>query len=268
MIDNETIDNVFTLSQELAYEAGKILKQGFGSNFKISTKDGKHNLVTEYDQKVEDFLITSIKKKYPDHHFLAEESGYHEGNDESIQWIIDPIDGTVNFARNIPMFCISIAVAYKGKVISGVIYNPIVGEMFCAKKGAPSTFNNTTISVTDVDQLTNATIATGFPYNVEDNPMHCIDQFAHIVKLGIPIRRIGSAAIDLAYVACGRFDAFWEVVLNPWDYAAGQLILKQANGMITNLEGVELDITKPQSIVASNSKLHTQVLTHLRNYED
>lgn len=268
MNQNEEIENILPFAIDLARESGAILKKGFGTSFEIESKDGKHDLVTEYDKRVEDFIISSIRKKYPTHRILAEESGQLGDLDDGFCWIIDPLDGTVNFAHNIPMFAVSIALATREKIHCGVVYNPMVEELFHAQVGQGAYLNDKKIQVTDTNILTMATVATGFPYNVAENPLHCIDQFAHIAKLGIPIRRIGSAAIDMAYVAAGKFDAFWEVILNPWDFAAGALLIQEAKGLVTNLEGRSIDYFKRGSIVATNTLLHDQALEHLHYYED
>ena len=250
-----------------ALRSGEILRKGFGTPFQVESKTTKHDLVTEYDKKVEKEIIRLVHDEFPTHSFLAEESGESGDGKDDYEWIIDPIDGTVNFAHNIPMFCTSIAVAYKGEPIVGVIYNPMVNELFVAEKDRGATLNGRKIEVTKTEEITDGVVATGFPYNVAENPHHCIDQFAHVAKLGIPIRRIGSAAIDLAYVSCGRFDGFWEVVLNPWDFAAGILLVQEAGGKVTTLEDKPVPTRERSSIIASNTILHKQAVEHLAYYE-
>ncbi|MBI5273505.1 MAG: inositol monophosphatase [Chlamydiales bacterium] len=268
MVDiKEDPSELSSFAMQLALQAGRILKGGFGSHFLVESKTDRHDLVTEYDRKVESFLIGEIKKKYPSHSFLAEESGASNTDQSGLKWIIDPLDGTVNFAHHIPMFSVSIAITHQDTVLVGCIYNPMVDEMFHAIYQHGSYLNNKKIQVSSTKKLKDAMIATGFPYNVAENPFHCIDQFAHIAKLGIPIRRIGSAAIDLAYVAAGKFDAFWEVILQPWDFAAGLLIIKESGGMVSDLKGRPVSIYQKSSIVATNSHLHTQAIEHLSYYE-
>jgi len=247
-----------------AQRAGEILKKGFGTSMEFETKEGRHNLVTEWDKKAEEVIIESIKAHFPDHSFLAEESGLSGGKEDGIQWIIDPIDGTVNFAHKIPMFSISISACSQNDVLSAAIYNPMVDELFIAEKGNGAYLNGAKLQVTETAVLDSAIAATGFPYNVHENPLCCLDHFNSFAKMGIPLRRIGSAAIDLAYVAAGRFDSFWEVSLRPWDYAAGKLLIEEAGGQVTNFEGAPVTSLKEGPIVASNGLLHEQVIKKIK----
>lgn len=247
-----------------AQQSGEILKRAFGTSYSSTSKEGRHNIVTEYDQKVEEMIIKFIKKQFPDHSFLAEEGGSTGDASQGIQWIIDPIDGTVNFAHTIPFFCISIAACFQGEPLSGVVYNPITNELFVAEKGFGAYLNGNPIKVSKIDLLSESILATGFPYNLYENPLGCIDHFMKFAKLGIPIRRLGSAALDLAYVAAGRFDGFWEVSLQPWDIAAGKLLIEEAGGCVTNYQKQEITVLKETTLIASNSLLHDQMLNHLK----
>lgn len=249
-----------------ALEAGNILKKGFGTSFEINSKIGKNNLVTEYDHLAENAIINQIKKAFPHHSFLAEESG-KSGifNSDEIQWIIDPLDGTVNFAHSLPVFSVSIAAIKHGEIISGVIYQPILDELFYAEKGNGSYLNQKKIEVSDNQDFDSSFLVTGFPYNVNENPNKCIDTFVHVIQQGIPIRRLGSAALDLAYTACGRFDGFWEVNLNPWDVAAGALLVKEAGGRVTQYDDTKYSITD-NSILATNGKVHNKIVELLKCY--
>ncbi len=241
---------------EAALQAGEILRQGFGSTFSISNKPGgSHNLVTEYDFRSEKLIIDFLKHNVPDSSFLAEESG-STGSKNKLIWIIDPLDGTVNFAHHIPVFSVSIAAEKNGELISGVIYQPITQELFVAEKGGGAFLNGHPIRVSTTQTLEKAILATGFPYNLAENPHQCIDHFTDILKLGIPIRRMGSAAIDLAYTAAGRFDGYFEVELSPWDLAAGRLLLEEAGGKITNWDGSPFDIRSKSPLFASNQHIH------------
>lgn len=246
-----------------AQEAGSVLKKAFGSSLHITSKEGKHNLVTEYDSKIENMIISSIRKVFPNHIFLGEESGEIGKDPQAIKWLIDPIDGTVNFAHSIPIFCVSIAATFQDRVLSGVIYDPLREEMFIAEKGYGAFLNGSPIKVSSNALLSDAILATGFPYNVAENPGHCIDHFVEFVKLGLPLRRLGSAALDIAYVACGRFDGFWEVTLNPWDYAAASLILEEAGGKISDYSNNVLNFSQKSSVIASNSVLHKHIQTQI-----
>jgi len=249
---------------DAALLGGQILKDGFGTVFKISSKTGKNNLVTEFDNKSEEAIINLIKSRFPDHSILAEESGASGSDDNEIKWVIDPLDGTVNFAHNLPIFSVSIA-AVKGKdILCGVVYHPMLDELFVAVKGQGATLNGKKISPSKTNDLSTAFLVTGFPYNVHENPGHCIDHFVWVVQSGIPIRRLGSAALDLAYVACGRFDGFWEINLNPWDVAAGVLIVREAGGTVTKYDGSDYLITN-DNILSSNGILHEQLIGTLQS---
>lgn len=249
---------------EAALKAGAILKEGFGSAFEIRNKQGINNLVTEYDFKAEEAIIKTIQSYFPEHKFLAEETG-DTGNEESVyQWVIDPLDGTVNFAHAIPIFSISIAVRKGKDVLCGVIYHPLLDELFVAKHGGGAYLNNKPIKISESDNMHKSLLVTGFPYNVNENPHNCVDTFVSIVQGGIPIRRLGSAALDLAYVAAGRFDGFWESSLYPWDMAAGFILVKEAGGKITQYDGSDFQIDSP-TILATNGIIHEQILAKI-NY--
>lgn len=247
-----------------AQQAGELLRKAFGSSYASTSKEGKHNLVTEYDQKSEEMIIKFIKKQFPDHGFLGEEGGAIGETSHGIQWIIDPIDGTVNFAHHIPWFSVSICAAFQGEPLSGVVYAPMTQELFVAEKGLGAYLNGSPLKVTKTPILADAILATGFPCNVHENPSGCVDHFVNFVKLGLPIRRFGSAALDLAYVAAGRFDGFWEVLLHPWDFAAGKLLVEEAGGKVTNYQKEEVDTSNITSLVASNTVLHDQMFNHLK----
>lgn len=249
------------VATETAKKAGKLLLEGFGTNFKIDNKEGENNLVTEYDTRAEDLIIKSISEEFPDHSFLAEESGYTPANTK-YRWIIDPLDGTVNYANNLPVFSVSIALEKDGEIICGCVYNPILDELFYAEAGGGAFKNGKAISVSSKNNINKSFLATGFPYNISENPKNAIDHFVKIIGAGIPVRRLGSAAIDLCYVACGRFDAYWEVFLHPWDVAAGMLIVREAGGKLTDYSGEEYKHTG-ETVVASNKLIHDQILNLL-----
>ena len=236
---------------DAAQKAGKVLKEGFGTDYTISSKSQIHDLVTEYDHKSEAIIIETIRSSFPDHQILTEESGLH-GSYGDITWIIDPLDGTVNFAHGIPFFCVSIAAIQGTDILCGVIYSPMTEELFSAEKDGGAFLNGNSYKVTQQISLLHSFLVTGFPYSVKENPLHCIEHFAHIVGMGIPIRRLGSAALDLAYVAVGRFDGFWEVALQPWDMAAGALLVKEAGGIVIDYSGNDLNVMQSSSIIAGN----------------
>lgn len=255
MIEKKTFSHLTAVAVEAALNAGEILRQGFGTQFSISSKEGKHNLVTEYDYKAEKQIIDFITKKVPGSRFLAEESG-GSGPKEGLLWVVDPLDGTVNFAHTIPLFSVSIALEKDGQLICGVIYQPMLNELFVAEKGKGAFLNGASIRVSETSHLHQAILATGFPYNVSENPFHCVDHFIDMLQLGVPIRRIGSAAIDLAYTACGRFDGFFEASLAPWDCAAGLLLIEEAGGKVTHWNKQPFSIYSNQPILATNGQIH------------
>jgi myo-inositol-1(or 4)-monophosphatase len=242
---------------QAALSAGALLRQGFDTVFEIQFKEGRLNLVTEYDKRSEKSIIDTILHRFPNHAILAEESG--EKGKGSVIWIVDPLDGTVNFARNIPMFSVSIGAAVDKQIVCGVVYQPMTHELFVAEKGKGAYLNGKRLTVSKTKDFDNAVMATGFPYNVDQNPLSCIDRFVSIQSQGIPVRRLGSAAIDLAYLAAGRFDAFWEVGLHPWDIAAGKLLVEEAGGKVTHWNNVPHKIFGYDTLLASNGLLHQKM---------
>src|SRR6476659_6625889 len=213
--------------------AAAIMKEYSTRTFTISNKEGINNLVTEVDHKSEEIIFEIIKKNYPDHHILSEESG-EIIQDSNYKWIIDPIDGTVNFANHIPLCCVSIAVEYKGEIILASVYNPVMNELFFAEKGKGATLNDKPIRVSKKQNVVNACLVTGFPYTYLDMPNGPLQIFEKLIRKGVPVRRLGSAATDLCWVAAGRFDGFYEHKLQAWDSAAGYLIVEEAGGKVTD----------------------------------
>ena len=248
---------------EAAISAGELLMQGFHQSFTIDQKPGIHNLVTEWDKRSEKLLISLIQTQYPNHAILAEESGLHD-TPSQITWVIDPLDGTVNFAHGIPVFCVSIAVCHLGEPICAAIYQPITHELFTAQKGLGARLNGTLIHSSSVSDLQSALLATGFPYNVQENPLQCIEKLSSVLHLGLPIRRLGSAALDLCYTAAGRYDGYFESSLEPWDIAAGKLILQESGGKLTDFFGNDRPTLSKNSVLATNGIIHEQMLHLLR----
>ena len=241
-----------------AEPAGQLLKQYFNSSFIGSNKEGINNLVTEIDHKSEEVIFSIIRQDFPDHHILSEESG-DLIQDSSYKWIIDPIDGTVNYANGIPICCVSIGVEKDGKMILGAVYNPFMNEMYVAERGAGATLNNQRIKVSDQDALIKSCLVTGFPYTYLDMPNGPLQVFEKFIRKGIPVRRLGSAAIDLCWVAAGRFDGFYEHKLSAWDSAAGFIIVEEAGGKVTDLKGAYYNPYQP-GLIASNGKIHDALL--------
>ncbi|MDW8109889.1 MAG: inositol monophosphatase family protein [Candidatus Kryptonium sp.] len=250
--------NYLSSAIEIAKEAGKFLKMNIGKVKNIERKKEEINLVTEIDKASERKIIQYIKSKFPHHDILSEESGASVEKSD-YKWIIDPLDGTTNYTHSFPVFCVSIALEYKGEVILGVVYDPNFDELFYAEKGKGAFLNGKRISVSKTDVLIKSMLATGFPYNVKENPDNCIEHFVNFLMSAQAIRRLGSAALDLVYVACGRLDGFWEVDLNPWDVAAGKIIVEEAGGKVTDFYGNKFNIYT-KGIVASNGIIHEQML--------
>lgn len=248
---------------ETARDAGQILLEKFGRKLNIMKK-GDINLVTEADLASESLIIERIKSYYPKHSILAEESGNAViiGGDNTWKWIIDPLDGTTNFAHGYPCFCVTLALEHDGEIVIGVTFDPTRNELFAAERGKGASLNNKPIRVSEAEDLGNALLVTGFPYDFRDRPDFA-RHFSEFLVRSRGVRRDGSAAIDLAYVACGRFDGFWEEGLNPWDVAAGVLLIEEAGGQVTYYNGSPLSIYTPP-ICASNGLLHSQMLDVLR----
>ena len=242
-----------------ATEAGaKELKRFFNGKFKISNKEGINNLVTEADHAADKAILQIIQKDFPLHGIVSEES-VEKVTDSDYKWIIDPIDGTVNFANGIPICCVSIGLEYNSQMIMGAVYNPIMDEFFFAEKGKGATLNNKKILVSNKSEVLKSCLVTGFPYTYLDEPNGPIQVFERLIRKGVPVRRLGSAATDLCWVAAGRFDGFYEHQLNAWDSAAGFLIVEEAGGKVTDLNGETYSPYQP-GIVATNGVIHDELV--------
>jgi len=240
-----------------AREAGAVLREGFGRTH-VAEHKGTIDLVTEYDRRSEAVVLARISERFPDHRVLAEESGA-AGARGAVRWVIDPLDGTTNFAHNYPFFCVSIGVEVDGVMTAGAIYDPIRDEMFAAAIGHGATLNGGTIHVSRVTKLVDALLVTGFPYDVREHPDRHLGPFRAFLTRAQALRRDGSAALNLAYLAMGRFDGFWELWLSPWDLAAGTLIVREAGGTVTRWDGSEFSI-EGRELLASNRALHPSML--------
>ncbi len=251
-------------ARETALEAGALLRQNFTQPHQITLK-GRHDPVTESDFQSQNLIIQRLSKIFPAYRFLAEEAGAPEsaqgGSDGC--WIIDPLDGTVNFAHGFPMFAVSIAFQWQGAVVYGVVYDPMREELFEAVQGQGAWLNHHPIHVSQCQDLDRALLATGFPYNVVEHLEATMLRFKRLVAQAQGIRRPGSAAIDLCYLAAGRFDGFWEENLKPWDTAAAVLIVQEAGGQVSTFEGSPFALSS-DNVVASNGLLHDQILTALQ----
>jgi myo-inositol-1(or 4)-monophosphatase len=253
---------------QTAREAGLILVGRLGRSLQVSNK-GDIDLVTEADLASERFIIERLRSHFPRHAILAEESGNSAGVDADAaewKWIIDPLDGTTNYAHGYPCFCVSIALEHAGRIELGVIYDPTREEVFAAERGNGATLNGRRIRVSSINELNDSMLCTGFPYNVRERPGFA-RHFTNFTMRAQAVRRDGSAALDLASVACGRFDGFWEDGLNPWDIAAGVLLIEEAGGLVTDFDGEPLDIYSPKVLV-SNGLIHEAMQAVLGRDED
>lgn len=246
---------------ETARAAGRVLAERFGrASLEVKHK-GDIDLVTESDLAAERLIVERIRSYYPRHAILAEESGTatHEGADKSAyKWIVDPLDGTTNYAHGYPCYCVSIALEHEGELKLGVIYDPTRDEMFAAERGAGATLNGRRIRVSGINDLNQALLCTGYPYDVRGRD-NFARNFTNFIMHAQGVRRDGSAALDLAYVACGRFDGFWEEGLRPWDVAAGVVLILEAGGHVSRYDGSPFDIYTPP-IMASNGLVHEAMM--------
>ncbi len=250
-----------------AHAAGDLIKTRFNGPFTVEHKEGINNLVTEIDRLSEKTIISIILEAFPDHSIIAEEGGSID-NGSDYQWIIDPIDGTVNFAHGIPLCCVSIGLMKEAQMLMGVVYNPMMNELFFAEQDKGAYLNEQPIHVSAKSDFRRACLVTGFPYEWPEDKEHPVKTFERFVKQGLPVRRLGSAAIDLCWVACGRFDGFWEYSLNAWDVAAGYLIVTEAGGKVTNFAGDPYDVFSKQTL-ATNGLIHEdmrQIIAAANNY--
>jgi len=249
--------------EHLARGAGEILRASFGGRLRIDHK-GVIDLVTEADHRSEAYLLGEIQQHFPGHKIVAEESGETAGADGQV-WYIDPLDGTINYAHGVPIFSVSIAFAEAGRMRLGVVYDPLRDECFSAHEGQGAWLNGQRLHVSETPEMDQGLLVTGFPYDIRTNPANNLENYRRFALHSQGVRRLGSAALDLCYVAAGRFDGFWEIRLNAWDVAAGGLIAEQAGARVTNLAGETDYITPPQSVLAANPHIHPQMLRLLNS---
>jgi len=239
----------------VALRAGKMIKSSLGKRHSIRFK-GAINMVTDVDEKAEALIVQSLRRAFPQYAVLAEEKHSQAKGDN--RWIIDPLDGTTNFAHGFPFFAVSIALEKQGKVVLGVVYDPVHEELFTAVDGRGAHLNKRKIHVSGVRRINKAFLATGFSYSVKRKKENNISNFSRFIMASLAVRRAGAAAIDLCYVACGRFDGFWELDLKPWDTAAGALIIQEAGGKVTHFDGTPFS-NYSNNILASNGLIHSQM---------
>ncbi len=250
---------MLNIAIQAARSAGKITVQ-FLDQLEVSdiNEKSRHDFVTKVDQMAEEEIIRTIRHNYPNHTILAEESGLHKGNDKFC-WIIDPLDGTTNYIHGFPNFSISIALKINNRLEVGVIYDPLRQELFTASRGEGANLNNRRIRVSQCKKLDTALLGTGFPFSKSQHLQFYLNTFESIFPLVSGVRRMGSAALDLAYVAAGRLDGFWELSLKPWDMAAGVLLIQEAGGILTDFQGEE-NFFDTGNLIASTPKLHKPIV--------
>lgn len=246
----------------IAQTAGEIIRSYFGKNFSVEFKSDVKNLVTQADKESEKTIIEFINKKYPSHGILAEESG-SQSKESDYLWVIDPLDGTSNFAHGLPIFSVSIGLQFKKEIVIGVIYDIMRDNIYSAEKGSGAFRDDVRISVSKNPIIEKSFLVTGFPYNINENPENAFEKFIAMTKASRAVRRLGSAAIDFCFVAEGVFDGFWEVHLNPWDICAGKLLVEEAGGKVTDFNGFPIDIFN-KTILASNGVIHNEMIAILK----
>ena len=252
--------NYFDVALKAAKEAGKIHKKYFQTELKIERKSSPFDLLTIADKEAEKAIVYLIKKHFPEHNIFAEECTY-EKTESKYTWVIDPLDGTNNFASGLPIFCASIALMHDDKVELGVIYDVMREELFSAQKNQGAFLNEKPIKVNSVDNLKNSLLITGFYYSRGEEMVKTLETIKRFfLKQIMGLRRLGAAALDLCYIACGRAAGFWEFELSPWDFAAGKLLIEEAGGKVTGKQGEEVSLTEKSFIVASNGRIHEQML--------
>lgn len=256
------MDNYFQIAKKIIEKASFLVLRKINKISKVSFKKGHFNLVTNVDQEVEELILKEINSNFPNHSVIAEESGMHK-KDFAYVWFIDPIDGTTNFAHGYPCFCISIAFQKKGTIEFGLIKNPVTGELYSAIKDKGAKLNERKITVSKIRKLKDSLLVTGFPYDRKTSKANNLKNFCNLTMRTQGVRRDGAAAMDLCYVACGKLDGFWEIKLNPWDVAAGVLLVKEAGGRVTDFKGNDYDIFNDK-IVATNGLIHWELLKHLK----
>jgi len=244
--------------ESLARQAGEILRAGVNQPFQIDKK-GVIDLVTEMDHRSENFILGEIQKRYPTHRIISEEVGVVEG-DASHVWYVDPLDGTVNYAHGIPFYTVSIAYAEDGQVRLAAVYDPSRDELYTGEKGSGAWLNGQPIRVSAAQDLDQSLLVTGFPYDIRTHPQKNLDHFTRFSLRSQGVRRLGSAALDLCYVAAGRLDGFWEIRIKSYDIAAGGLIAAEAGALVTKVDGSPDYVTPPCSILAAAPPIHAQML--------
>jgi len=260
---NAELASILELAKRLAREAGRIQREHYEGEFEVRTKSAVIDLVTDVDQACEQLIVDAIRSERRGDAILAEEGGGSDDPGAEWRWVIDPLDGTTNYAHGYPRFCVSIGIEQRGVAMLGVVYDPLLDELFSAVRGHGAALNDRPLRVSAAARLDRAMLATGFAYDVHRSLEDNLDHFAAFAKVVQAIRRDGSAALNLCYVAAGRFDGFWELKLHPWDVAAGILIVEEAGGRASDFSGRQ-SCASGREIVVSNAQLHDAMLEVLQ----
>jgi myo-inositol-1(or 4)-monophosphatase len=247
---------------DLSREVGDYIYSRKSTKRKIISYKGEVDLVTQFDRRSQTMIVQSLKKRFPTYGILSEEDIRHNTG-SSYKWIIDPLDGTTNFAHNLPIWAISIALEINSDIVLGVVYDPTRREVFSAIKKCGAFSNNKRIQVSKIRNLTQSLLITGFPYDIRQSKDNNLNHFNNFAVRAQAVRRLGSAALDLCYTACGRFDGYWEIKLSPWDQAAGSLILEEAGGKITDFKGGKFNIYGDE-VLGTNKLIHRQMMRVLK----
>jgi len=263
-MNESPLDELLDFARTTARMAGDLLKKRASRGFRVEHK-GAVDLVTEVDRHSEQAIVEAIRSAYPNHSVLAEE-GTIRAESSALRWIVDPLDGTTNYSHGYPCYAVSLALERQGRIDLGVVYDPLRDELFEARRGGGAHLNGRPLSVSSTDRLTDSLLATGFPYDIRTSPENNLDHFARFALRAQGIRRDGSAALDLCYLAAGRFDGFWEMKLSPWDVAAGALLVAEAGGRLSDFAGGPFRIDDRQ-VIASNGRIHEQMITILQQTE-
>jgi myo-inositol-1(or 4)-monophosphatase len=254
----DSLEQYLEIGLKAVAQGGEVLRKHWGKLERINHKKATIDLVTEADKDSETAILKILRETFPDHSILGEETGLHGDQKNGYQWIVDPLDGTTNYTHQYPIVSISLALWHREQPLIGIVYNPIFEELFQAVQGKGAFLNGSSIHVSSISTLDKSLLATGFPYDRRENPDNNYKEFCQLSQLCQGVRRGGSAALDLAYVACGRLDAYWERGIKPWDVAAGILLVKEAGGIVSNYEKAPYVFSK-EKILASNGFLHDSI---------
>ncbi len=257
VLHKQELTKALSFACGLTCRVGDFVYRSAHKKKRISYK-GAVDLVTQFDRRSQDMIVRALRKKYPAHGILSEENVRRKST-AVYKWIIDPLDGTTNFAHGLPIWALSVALEYEGIIVLGIVYDPTRKEMFHALKGGGAFLNKQRIHVSRVKKLDTALLVTGFPYDIRKSTKNNLDHFSNFAVRAQAVRRLGSAALDLCYTACGRFDGYWEIKLSPWDQAAGSMIIKEAGGTITDFQNREFDIYGDE-VLGTNGHIHHQML--------